>query len=193
MHFSNCMHFPIFHYLRCRCTLALSGTCGCSQRTRQGPIKRTTKRKRKEPSSRAGITYITQSCLGSGVFFIFRDACWKSTASIIDTYWHHRVSNMTCWLVLSMLFWVFVFNCLQNAQTCLGGLSSSCPSEPLYVSFFGSQAAPAVEEPKAAPETSAPETSEAKAEAVAEVKESVEAGYVTWQSCTWQHFLMGSC
>ena len=35
---------------------ALSGTCGCSQRSRQGPIERATKRKRKEPSSRAGKT-----------------------------------------------------------------------------------------------------------------------------------------
>ena len=95
-----------------------------------------------------------------------------------------------------MLFESLFSIVFENAQTCLGGLSS-CPSEPLYVSFFGSQAAPVVEEPKAAPEpspeTSAPETSEAKAEAVAEVKESAEAGYVTWQSCTWQHFLMGSC
>ena len=54
----------------------------------------------------------------------------------------------------------------------------------MYVRFFGSQAAPAVEEPKAeaAPEPSpeTPETSEAKAEAVAEVKESAEASYVMW-------------
>ena len=54
----------------------------------------------------------------------------------------------------------------------------------MYVGFFGSQAAPAVEETKAetAPEPSpeTPGTSEAKAEAVAEVKESAEASDVMW-------------
>ena len=49
---------------------ALTGTCGCSQRTRKGTSKRAIKRQRKEPSIRAGITGITQSCLGSGAFFI---------------------------------------------------------------------------------------------------------------------------
>ena len=69
----------------------------------------------------------------------------------------------------------------------MGGFSCGCPSDDvlmMYVSFFGSQAAPAVEEPKAeaAPEPSpeTPETSEAKAEAVAEVKESAEASDVMW-------------
>ena len=52
------------------CVRALTGTCGCSQRTRKGTSKRAIKRQRKEPSIRAGITGITQSCLGSGAFFI---------------------------------------------------------------------------------------------------------------------------
>ena len=52
------------------CVRALTGTCGCSQRTRKGTSNRAIKRQRKEPSSRAGITGITQSCLCSGAFFI---------------------------------------------------------------------------------------------------------------------------
>ena len=52
------------------CVRALTGTCGYSQRTRKGTSKRAIKRQRKEPSSRAGTTGITQSCLGSGAFFI---------------------------------------------------------------------------------------------------------------------------